>query len=170
MTNSTMGSPQPNTGRQPLRPKPEGWPVGSFSTYEKAQACVDMLSDEQFDVSAITIVGVDLMEVEKVHGRLTWPRVLLNGAASGAWLGLFFGLLMGTVSGNWANSLSLGLFMGIIFSTVMAAVQYAMQGGRRDFSSSTQIVAGRYDVLCTPATATKARDLVSAFVAKQERQ
>lgn len=38
-------------------PRPAGWPVGSFSTYDKAQAAVDMLSDKQFDVSNITIVG-----------------------------------------------------------------------------------------------------------------
>ena len=43
------------------RPRPAGWPVGSFSTYDKAQAAVDMLSDKQFDVSNITIVGLDLM-------------------------------------------------------------------------------------------------------------
>ena len=53
------------------RPRPAGWPVGSFSTYDKAQAVVDMLSDKQFDVSNITIVGLDLMEVERVTGRLT---------------------------------------------------------------------------------------------------
>ena len=70
------------------RPRPAGWPVGSFSTYDKAQAAVDMLSDKQFDVSNITIVGLDLMEVERVTGRLTWPRVILNGIVSGSWLGL----------------------------------------------------------------------------------
>ena len=58
--------------------------------------------------------------------------------------------------------------MGVVFATVLAAVQYAMQAGRRDFASSTQIVAGRYDVLCTPQVAAQARDLVSAFVAQQE--
>ena len=135
------------------RPRPAGWPVGSFSTYDKAQAAVDMLSDKQFDVSNITIVGLDLMEVERVTGRLTWPRVILNGIVSGSWLGLFFGLLLGIMDGtNWLGSIILG-------------VSYAMQGGRRDFSSATHIVAGRYDVLCDPHSAPQARDLISEFIA-----
>ena len=101
------------------RPRPAGWPVGSFSTYDKAQAAVDMLSDKQFDVSNITIVGLDLMEVERVTGRLTWPRVILNGIASGSWLGLFFGLLLGIMDGtNWLGSIILGVGMGIVFSVV----------------------------------------------------
>ena len=29
-----------------LRPRPEGWPVGSFDSYADAQAAVDMLSDK----------------------------------------------------------------------------------------------------------------------------
>ena len=141
------------------RPRPAGWPVGSFSTYDKAQAAVDMLSDKQFDVSNITIVGLDLMEVERVTGRLTWPRVILNGIVSGSWLGLFFGLLLGIMDGtNWLGSIILGVGMGIVFSVVM-------QGGRRDFSSATHIVAGRYDVLCDPHSAPQARDLISEFIA-----
>ena len=171
MSSSAASRPQQSTAGLPgKRVKPEGWPVGSFSTYEKAQACVDMLSDKKFDVSNITIVGVDLMEVEQVIGRLTWPRVLVNGAVSGAWLGLFFGLLLGIVNNTWASSILIGVVMGVIFATVLAAVQYAMQAGRRDFSSSTQIVAGRYDILCNPQIAAQARDLVSAFVAEQERK
>ena len=146
------------------RPRPAGWPVGSFSTYDKAQAAVDMLSDKQFDVSNITIVGLDLMEVERVTGRLTWPRVILNGVVSGSWLGLFFGLLLGIMDGtNWLGSIILGVGMGIVFSVVTASVSYAMQGGRRDFSSATHIVAGRYDVLCTPAHAAEARDAIARF-------
>ena len=148
------------------RPRPGGWPVGSCSTYDKAQAAVDMLSDKQFDVSNITIVGLDLMEVERVTGRLTWPRVILNGIVSGSWLGLFFGLLLGIMDGaNWLGSIILGVGMGIVFSVVTASVSYAMQGGRRDFSSATHIVAGRYDVLCDPHSAPQARDLISEFVA-----
>ena len=148
------------------RPRPAGWPVGSFSTYDKAQAAVDMLSDKQFDVSNITIVGLDLMEVERVTGRLTWPRVILNGIVSGSWLGLFFGLLLGIMDGtNWLGSIILGVGMGIVFSVVPASVSYAMQGSRRDFSSATHIVAGRYDVLCDPHSAPQARDLISEFIA-----
>ncbi|MDO5076515.1 general stress protein [Corynebacterium sp.] len=144
------------------RPLPEGWPVGSFATYDQAQAAVDMLSDTgDFPVNELTIVGVDLMEVEQVVGRLTWGRVLLNGAASGAWLGLFFGLLMGIFSSNWLAPLVLGVAMGIVFGVVSNAVPYAASQGKRDFATTTHIVAGRYDVLCSPQHARRARDAIA---------
>lgn len=146
------------------RTRPEGWPVGSFDTYAKAQAAVDMLSDHKFDVGGISIVGVDLMEVERVLGRLTWGRVLVGGAASGAWLGLFFGLLMGIVTDTWGTSLIMGMGMGMVFFMVLSAAQYAMTQGRKDFSSATEIVAGRYDVLCPPDKAPKARDMIADFL------
>jgi hypothetical protein len=35
--------------------------------------------------------------------------------------------------------------------------------GRRDFTSTSQIVAGRYDVMCNPARAEEARALLARF-------
>ncbi|MCS5478901.1 magnesium transporter [Corynebacterium sp. YIM 101645] len=145
----------------PLRPRPTGWPIGSFGSYEDAQAAVDKLSDMQFPVQDLTIVGVDLMEVERVTGRLTWGRVIGGGALSGAWIGLFFGLLFGLLGGGFLTPLLLGIAIGVVFGIVSAAVPYAMSAGRRDFTSRTQIVAGRYDVLADPARATEARDIIA---------
>lgn len=79
-------------GSQGLPQRPEGWPIGSFEDYESAQHAVDSLSDEEdFPVDDITIVGVNLMQVERVTSRLTWGKVLSGGAISGAWMGVFFG-------------------------------------------------------------------------------
>ncbi|RXR47141.1 magnesium transporter, partial [Mycobacterium tuberculosis] len=44
---------------------------------------------------------------------------------------------------------------------ITSAVPYAMARGTRDFSSTMQLVAGRYDVLCDPQNAEKARDLLA---------
>ncbi|MEJ5927444.1 general stress protein [Corynebacterium sp. H128] len=151
-------------GPTPLdpRPLPTGWPVGSFTSYVEAQAAVDMLSDKgDFPVSELTIVGVNLMEVERVVGRLTWSRVLAGGAASGAWMGVFFGLLIGLFNDAWLAPLIVGIIMGVVFGVVSAAVSYASTQGKRDFSSRTQIVAGRYDVLCSPEHARVARDVIA---------
>ncbi len=153
-----MSSPQKSPF---LRSRPTGWPVGSFDSYEDAQAAVDRLSDLEFPVADLTIVGVDLMEVERVSGRLTWPRVLGGGAASGAWIGLFFGLLFSFLGGDMASALMLGLLMGVVFGVVSAAVPYALSAGKRDFTSRTEIVAGRYDLLCDPARAPEARDIIA---------
>jgi hypothetical protein len=143
---------------------PTGWPVGSYATYEEAQRAVDHLADSDFPVRDVTIVGVDLMLVERVIGRLTWGRVLISGAASGAWFGLFVGLLLSLVTPGANASLApilLGLGFGVVFGLIFAAVTYGLSRGRRDFQSVSQLVAGRYDVLCQPRNAEKARELLA---------
>ncbi|TQM85119.1 hypothetical protein FHX81_7590 [Saccharothrix saharensis] len=154
----------PLTARRPTAAPtpPTGWPIGSYATYAEAQRAVDHLADQEFPVQDVTIVGVDLMVVERVTARLTWGRVLAGGAASGAWFGLFVGLLLGVFgSGPLPVAIVAGLVTGVVFGTTFAAVGYASVRGRRDFASTTQLVAGRYDVLCEPRTAEKGRDLLA---------
>ena len=56
-------------GQTPGLPTPPtGWVVGSYPTYAQAQAAVDHLADEEFPVHEVTIVGVDLMQVEDLEG------------------------------------------------------------------------------------------------------
>jgi hypothetical protein len=151
--------PAPGPG---LPTPPKGWPIGSYTTYAEAQRAVDFLSDENFAVQDVTIVGVDLMQVERVLGRLTWGKVIGGGVVSGAWLGLFFGLLIGiVVDTNPLVPLLFGLVGGIIFGVVSTSIPYAATRGQRDFSSTMQLVAGRYDVLCDPRSAERARDMLT---------
>lgn len=140
---------------------PKGWPIGSYPTYAEAQRAVDHLSDNEFPVEQVTIVGVDLMQVERVTGRLSWPKVLGGGVLTGAWLGIFIGLVLGFFSPSPWSSLLTGLIAGIFFGLITSAIPYAMAKGTRDFSSTMQLVAGRYDVLCDPQNAEKARDMLA---------
>src|SRR4051794_41938785 len=86
-----------------------GVQVGSYDSYEQAQAAVDYLSDEKFAVENVTIIGSDLRMVEKVLGRLSWGRAIGAGAAGGARGGLFVGVLLGlfaTDGSSWVGSLA----------------------------------------------------------------
>ena len=137
-----------------------GVQVGSFESYEQAQAAVDHLSDQKFPVENVTIIGSDLPMVEKVLGRMTMGRAVAAGAAGGAWWGLFVGLLLGIFAadgGAWFGSVLAGLLIGLVFGAVFGAVGYAASQGRRDFTSTSRIIAGRYDVLCAPQFAEQAR-------------
>ena len=155
--------------RQPRLPTPPtGWPIGSYETYEEAQRAVDYLAESQFTVEDVTIVGVDLMLVERVIGRLTWGRVLGTGAVSGAWFGLFVGVLLGMFNNQgvaWQPTL-VGLVFGVLSGLAFSAIGYSMSKGRRDFSSASQLVAGRYDVLCQPRSAEQGRDLLAKLTLK----
>jgi hypothetical protein len=142
---------------------PDGWPIGSYDTYKDAQQAVDHLADNDFPVRGLTVVGIDPALVERVDARLTWQRVLAIGAASGAWLGLFVGLLLSMFTmGAGLLPIMIGLLFGVVFGVAMAAVRYASARGQRNFVSHTQLVARRYDVLCQPATAEQARNLLAA--------
>jgi hypothetical protein len=141
-----------------------GVQVGSYDSYEQAQAAVDYLSDQKFPVESVTIIGSDLRMIEKVTGRLTIGRAIAAGAAAGAWWGLFVGLLLGifaTDGSDWVASVLTGLLVGLVFGALFGWMGYAATQGRRDFTSTSAIVAGRYDVLCAPAHAEQARALLA---------
>jgi hypothetical protein len=143
-----------------------GVQVGSYDSYEQAQAAVDYLSDEKFPVENVTIIGSDLRMIETVTGRLTAGRALAAGAAAGAWWGLFVGLLLGifsTSGGVWVGSVIGGLLIGLAFGAAFGWAGYAATRGRRDFTSTSKIVASRYDVMCNPPQAEQARALLARF-------
>ena len=78
-----FGAPRagaPN-GQDEARSVPKGDTVGSYNSYLDAQKAVDYLADQQFPVQMVSIVGNDLKMVERVTGRLTYPRVALSGCA-----------------------------------------------------------------------------------------
>ncbi|SDS77168.1 hypothetical protein SAMN04489860_2328 [Paraoerskovia marina] len=156
-----MSMTRPNTvPRIPTLPR--GDVIATYPTYLEAQKAVDYLSDSRFAVEYVTILGSDLKMVERVIGRLTYGRVALAGLASGAWFGLFVGLLLmlfGSTGGGAAaggivlTAVALGAGFGMLFSVLT----FALSGRKRDFSSSSQIVASEYSILCAPERSDEAR-------------
>jgi hypothetical protein len=136
--------------------------LGVYERYEQAQEAVDFLSDHEFPVQNCLIVGTELKQVERVTGRLTTGKVAAGGAVSGLWMGLFVGLvvsLFGTGS-TLAVILSTMVF-GLVFGLVWALAGYAATRGRRDFTSESQVVATRFEVLVEHKLAQRARELLA---------
>src|SRR5690625_5062412 len=141
--------------------QPRGEEIASYDSYAEAQRAVDYLSDHQFNVKAVTIVGTDLKMVERITGRLNYPRAALSGAASGAWFGLFVGLVMVLLTGGeLLSTLGFALLIGAGFGMLFGVIAYALTGGKRDFTSSSQVVASSFALLCLPDTAGQARTLL----------
>lgn len=138
---------------------PQGETVASYGTYLEAQRAVDHLSDRQFPVQLVTIVGTDLKMVERVTGRLTYARVAMGGFGSGAWFGVFVGLLFMLTSNN-AGILLTAVLVGGGFGLLFSVILYSFTGGKRDFTSQSQIVASQYAVLCQREKADDARLLL----------
>ncbi|MCG2800894.1 MAG: hypothetical protein L6311_02220 [Cellulomonas sp.] len=140
---------------------PQGETIARYDTYLAAQRAVDHLDDKQFDVQNVTIVGTDLQMVERVLTRLSYPRVALGGFASGAWFGLFVGLLFSLLSTDGQGLLLPAIIIGGGFGMLFSVISYAFTRGRRDFTSSSQIVASHYAVLCSGELASQARTLLA---------
>lgn len=151
-----------NPGRLPAMPTlPRGVEIAAFEDYAGAQKAVDHLSDKAFTVQHLTIVGEDLRMVERVTGRLTWGRVGVAGLAGGAWFGLFVGLALSLFGGvDSGGSVLAAIAMGAGFGAMFSLISYSFSRGKRDFTSSSQIVAARYVVLCQPEHAGEARRML----------
>ncbi|MDQ0755662.1 general stress protein [Arthrobacter sp. B3I4] len=148
-------------GADESRAVPKGDAVGSYNSYLDAQKAVDYLADQQFPVQLVSIVGNDLKMVERVTGRLTYPRVALSGALSGMWFGLFVGVMLSffSTTGGYFSIIS-SVLMGAAFFMLFGIVTYAMQRGKRDFTSTSQVVATNYDVVVAFEAAHEARRLL----------
>lgn len=151
-------SAQRNTGGLP-----RGELLGRYRSYEDAQKVVDHLTQaEGFDIKAISIVGNDLRSVEYIRSRLSYPRVAGAGAAQGAMFGFFIGLLIFLFAPEApVLNLLMSVVLGMSIWMIMGVVGYAIRRGQRDFSSSTQMVATTYDVVCDFSHAGRARALVA---------
>jgi len=158
-----MSSNRP--ARPPRTPTlPQGETVAVYGTYLDAQKAVELLAEKQFPVTAVTIVGSDLRMVERVTGRLSYPRVASGGFLMGAWFGMFVGLLLTLFdSGSTTSPFVPSILLGGAFGLLMSVLTYAFTRGRRDFTTASQIVAASYTVLCAPEHAHKARNLLQGM-------
>lgn len=158
-----FGAPKagvPN-GPDEFRTVPAGDTVGSYTSYLDAQKAVDYLADQQFPVQLVSIVGNDLKMVERVTGRLSYPRVALSGALSGMWFGLFVGVMLSFFSPTGGYfSIVTSVIMGAAFFMLFGIVTYAMQRGKRDFTSTSQVVATNYDVVVAFEASHEARRML----------
>ena len=139
--------------------------VGIYNTYADAQKAVDYLADNKFEVQNLAIVGTDLKSVERVLGRRNWGTVLQQGAMSGVSTGLLVALvlLIFTQPGSFLLLLLVSLAIGVAIGIGFAAAAYALSRGQRDFTSITQTVATKYEVLCEHKLAVQAREMLQGM-------
>ncbi|MEN0129381.1 MAG: general stress protein [Brevundimonas sp.] len=143
---------------------PQGETVATYGTYLEAQRAVELLAEKSFPLPMLTIVGADLRMVERVTGKLSYPRVASGGFLMGAWFGLFVGLVLALFAGGSGPSPFLpSVLIGGAFGLLFSVLTYAFSRGRRDFTSSSQIVASTYAVLCHSEKAHQARNLLAGL-------
>jgi len=161
-------------GTSAVRPnRPARQVVATFDNYADAESAVDYLSDQHFTVDKLAIVGRDIELVEQIVGRLNYGWAALRGAAAGALTGALFGWIFGLL--DWVQPLLTGLalaFYGLVFGAVVGALlgllMYALQGGRRDFTSIQSLQARHYEVLADVEVADEAVRLLTGRTDRKE--
>jgi hypothetical protein len=140
-------------------------PIASYSTYAEAERAVDYLSDQGFPVEKVAIVGHDLRLVEQVVGRMDHGRAALHGAVAGAVPGALIGWIFGLL--NWLDPVLTGgllalygLIFGAIIGALLGLLTYALQAGRRDFTSVGMMQPSRYEVVTEEEVADEAAWLI----------
>ena len=78
-------------------------------------------------------------------------------------MGLFVGLIFSLfgASGGSADDRASTVAFGAVFGLVWALIGYAATRGRRDFTSVSQVVATRYEVLVEHKFAERAREMLA---------
>lgn len=139
--------------------------VGVYDTYDAAQKVVDFLADSRFPVQNLCIVGTELRSVERVLGRRTWATVFGTGLQNGLTTGLLVAMLMWFLqpNENIFVLLSYALAMGLVIGVVISVVAHLMTRGRRDFTSVSQTVATKYEILAEHKVVGQARELVATM-------
>ncbi|WP_417216301.1 general stress protein [Arthrobacter sp.] len=141
---------------------PRGEILGRYDSYLDAQKVVDYLADHDFPVAGVSIIGNDLKTVERVTAKLSYPKVALAGAAQGAMFGIFVGLILSIFGPNGGVTQILSsVGLGIAIWMIVGVVSYSFRKGKRDFSSSSQVMATNYDVVVAFEHAAAARQLAS---------
>ncbi|MFC0542603.1 general stress protein [Kutzneria chonburiensis] len=140
--------------------------IAEYPDYGDAERAVEYLTDHDFPVERVAIVGADVRLVEQIVGRVNYPGAALRGAGSGAFTGVLIGWLFGLF--NWVApvvaSLALaayGLVIGAVLGAVFGLVAHALQRGRRDFASVRAMAPSRYQVVADADVADRARGLLA---------
>jgi len=141
--------------------------VAIFETYDQASLAVGHLANHHFPVENLMIVGTDLKTVERVLSRKTWSTVLSRGVFQGLGTAIILFLLMWLFlpsGGSLLRMLGTAVGISVGVSVGFGALNYATSRGKRDFNSTRQTVATRYEILCEHTVAQQARDLLDQTI------
>jgi len=128
---------------------PNGTSVADFVNYAQAVSYVEQVIRGDFPANAIAIVGTKLTTVERVRGKVSYSRVAANGAIIGAWFGIMFYLVFGNSSAENAAQVSFipAIIVGAGAGMLWQILRFTMAKNKRSFSSTSQVVAAKYEIL-----------------------
>ena len=148
---------------------PRGHSLGEFRTHAEATEFVNKLVAGDFSANKVSILGHDLVLVERVRSRLGYGRVAASGALTGFWLGLIFALLIGAgfdVGADGEVNYAPQEFLAVVViaagvGMLVNILRFLASKNKRGFLSSQMPVASRYEVIVPEEDAAKAMQIVN---------
>ena len=150
---------------------PQGEVIAEFLDYALAVDFVENLVKNDFPAAQIAIVGSDLRTVERLRGKLSYGRIALGGATTGAWMGLIIGLLFGAPNGtdpvdpnqltgieSTFSAVVIGAGLGMLFNVI----RFSLAKRKRGFISTSSVVASKYAVQVPSDLANQANAVPAA--------
>jgi hypothetical protein len=139
--------------------------VATYSSYADAERAVDYLSDHDFPVERVAIIGQDIRFVEQVTGRVSLLDSALRGGVIGGITGLLIAWLFAVFSWfdpivAWGWLILDALWFGFVVGALFGLLAHALTRGRRDFASIPQMQAQRYEVTVDEEVADRAEALI----------
>ncbi len=137
--------------------------IGVFTSYADAQKAVDSLADQDFPVANIVIVGTELKLIERVTGRKTWGTVINAGLMNGLSTALMIALILILLEPgrDFVGLILEAMLIGVVIGVGFSVLGHRMSRGKRDFTSITQTVPSKFEILCEHKVAAQARELLS---------
>lgn len=118
--------------------------IAKFDTYDAAVEHVEKLLSGEFPVRQIAIVGRGVRTVERMRGRIGYPRIALSGAINGSLIGLVFHIFTSgaTDAGSYASTLI--TFAGI--GAMANLIRFSISRNKRSFTAQSSIIADSYEI------------------------
>ncbi len=130
---------------------PDGTEVASYASYDQALAALEVLSNNDFEVENVSVVGTDLYSVERIIGRVTWARAVSQAVMNGALWGAMIGIVLSVNQGNTMVWVGACMLAGALITSCLSTAMFLIRRRRGDFYSQSQVVAGRYAVIISKA-------------------
>lgn len=136
--------------------------IASVDSYAEALAVTNYLHDHGMSPGSLAIAGTDLRQLEQPNDGVTL-RLTFAGAGNGAWIGALVGVLITLFAASANRGLGV-MFWAIVYGVLFGAVRGFLQGLARSRPGARRwesIVATRFEVLCRPADASIATQLLA---------
>lgn len=142
---------------------PAGQLVQNFSSRQELDAAMGKLTAAGLPSQAFFVVGHDVKQVEYFMGKLSYPRVALSAAFSGAVFGAMIGVATALLTGTSVMPhLATAIPLGIAIWMISAIFSFSRANPNSSFQMKGHLVPSAFSLMASSAVAAHAREVLGS--------